>query len=280
MIFQEIKPSPILQDLVRNYLIVNLEGASEFPVKPYPARIEQALVFFARGYIECWEPESKKKTRIARNAIFGQQVSRLNFQSVSEGDFMMIMVMFQPGGMFRFLNMAASELSGIYSDAELLIGQELRIVNDAVANTTDYKKMIAYVENYLLSKKSSIKLEQHRIDKIGNLLLDNPYHFSLDDLADQACLSPRQLERKFNERFGIGPKIYQRISRFYKAFECKEKNPHLDWLSVAISNGYTDYYHLVKDFKQFACVRPNILLKENEKRPEAVLRNFMKNYDS
>jgi AraC-like DNA-binding protein len=276
MIFQEIKPSPILQELVRNYLIVNLESESKLPATRYPARIEQALVFFARGYIECSDPENKQKTRIARNAIFGQQISRLNFQSIAQGDFMMIMVIFQPGALHQFLKIPAYELSGNFCDAEQFIGYELKSVNDAIANTLDYKRMIDYVEQYLIAKSASRTFEKHRIDKIGKLLLDSPRNFSLDYLADQACFSPRQLERKFHQRFGIGPKVYQRISRFYKAFEFKEKNPTIDWLTIALKFGYTDYYHLVKDCNQFACVTPNILLHEYANRPEAVLINFMR----
>lgn len=70
---------------------------------------------------------------------------------------------------------------------------------------------------------------------------------------------------------GIGPKLYSRISRFYQAFQYKEMHPHLDWLSVAVHFGYSDYDHLAKDFKQFANVTPNLLLKENAQRPEIIV---------
>ena len=93
----------------------------------------------------------------------------------------------------------------------------------------------------------------------------------LDWLANQANLSPRQFERKFNERIGIGPKLYSRISRFYQTFDYKEKHPAIDWLTVAVQFGYTDYSHLAKDFKQFANVTPNIMVKEYAQRPEIIV---------
>lgn len=148
MIVSELLPCPVLQPYVRNYLLIHLEHLPEGLYKPYPARIEQALVFFARGH---------------------------------------------------------------------------------------------------------------------------PTPFSLDWLANQANLSPRQFERKFSERMGIGPKLYSRISRFYQTFDYKEKHPQIDWLTVAVRFGYTDYDHLAKDFKQFTNVTPNIILREYAQRPEMIV---------
>jgi len=270
MIFKEIRPSGELQELVRYYLLVNLSfDVSPFPVKPYPARIEQALVFFGRGHIECIDPGNQTRKRITRNAIFGQQVSRLNFQPVGSPDFLMLMVIFQPGAMHRILRVPSYELSQLYCDAESVMNSALQDVNDAIANSPTYPQMIQHVENFLIRKKSSLDIDRHPIDRIGNLLLHNPTLFSLDYISRQANLSPRQLERKFHERIGVRPKLYSRISRFFKAFEYKELNPHTDWLTIALQFGYADYYHLSKDFKQFATVTPNIMIEEWYERPEA-----------
>ena len=275
MIFQEVKPLPQLQDLVKNYLLVNLKSETDLSATPYATRIEQTLIFFARGYILCKNPETGITSQISKNAVFGQQISRLNFQAVQQEDFMMLMVIFQPGGLHRLLGVPASELLETFCDAALFLNQELNSVNNAIANTYNYQKMIDYVDRFLLAKISSIKLERHRIDRIGNYLMENPDYFSLDYISNQACLSPRQLERKFKERFGIGPKLYNRISRFYKAFMYKDKNPETDWMTVALTFGYSDYNHMAKDFKQFANVTPNILLEEYAKRPEAFANRFI-----
>ena len=102
--------------------------------------------------------------------------------------------------------------------------------------------------------------------------MQNPTRFSLDWLAGQACLSPRQLERKFVERVGVGPKLFSRIARFHQAFLWKEAHSGTDWLSVAVRFGYTDFHHLFKDFREFAGVTPNSLLAEYALSPEKILR--------
>ena len=272
MIVNEVLPCPVLRPYVRNYLLLHLEHVpDEYRIKPYPTRIEQALVFFARGHIESHDPHTGIVSRVASNALFGQHVSRRNFKTFEDPDFLMLMVIFQPGAMHRPLGFSSNELTSQFCDAEAIINPELQSVNDQIANADNYAAMIEQAESYLLRKLRNIRIDAHPIDRIGTLLLHNPTPFSLDWLANQANLSPRQFERKFNERIGIGPKLYSRISRFYQTFAYKEKHPHLDWLTVAVQFGYTDYNHLAKDFKQFTNVTPNIILREYAQRPEIIV---------
>ena len=272
MIYQEIRPCPTLQPFVQNYLLVHFDQVPDNQrMKPYPTRIEQALVFFARGYIQSHDPLTNTTTKIAPNALFGQHVSRLNFHTFTEPDFLMLMVIFQPGAMYRLLGFSSNELTQEFCDAEAILNTELKSVNDQIANASHYPEMIDRAEDYLLRKLRTVKIDTHPIDRIGDLLLHNPTPFSLDWLANQANLSPRQFERKFSERMGIGPKLYSRISRFYQTFDYKEKHPQIDWLTVAVRFGYTDYDHLAKDFKQFTNVTPNIILREYAQRPEMIV---------
>lgn len=269
MMFRDIPPCRALQPFVRTFRLVNLHySPDDFPKTPYPARLEQALVFFARGHIQCHDPQTGITTRIASNALFGQHVSRLNFQCVVTLDYLMLMVVFQPGALHRLLGLSSNELTGVFCDAESVLNAELRVVNDQIANAADYAAMIERAEEYMLRKVRQAKLDAHPIDRIGQLLLTTPAPFSLDWLADQANLSPRQFERKFTERMGIGPKMYSRISRFFQTLQYKDGHPELDWLSVAVQFGYTDYDHLAKDFKHFANVTPTIMIKEYGQRPE------------
>lgn len=272
MVVSELLPQPVLRAYIRNYLLIHLDQfPDDYRVKPYPTRIEQALVFFAKGRIESHDPHTGITSKIASNALFGQHVSRLNFHTFPEPEFLMLMVVFQPGAMHRLLGFSSNELTQEFCDAEMILNAELRSVNDQIANAITYASMIERAEDYLLRKLRTAKTGTHSIDRIGTLLLHNPIPFSLDWLANQANLSPRQFERKFSERMGIGPKLYSRISRFYQTFDYKEKHPNVDWLTVAVQYGYTDYAHLAKDFKQFTHVTPNLILKEYAQRPEIIV---------
>jgi AraC-like DNA-binding protein len=272
MIFTEILPCVPLRPFVDNFLLMNFDlKEAQQAIKPYPTRIEQALVFFVRGYIRAYDVHTKQFSSIAKNALFGQQVSRLDFHPYADDDFMMIMVVFRPGAFRQLLAVPSHELTCQFIDAESILASELRPVNEEIANAKDYPAMIGCLEQYLLKKYNAINVSRDPIDRIAQLLIDKPCDFSLDWLANQANLSPRQFQRRFNDRIGIGPKIYSRISRFSKALNFKEANPGIDWLTVSLHFGYSDYYHLAKDFKQFAHTTPNSMLQEYAQRLEMVL---------
>lgn len=269
MIYQEIIPCLRLQPFIKNYLLFDTDYVPDsFSLKPYPTRVEQALNFFVKGYIKSENVLTGEITKIAQNALFGQQIERLNLHTISQPEFLMFMVVFQPGAMHRLLGYKSTEFTSVFCDAEEVLSTDLQYVNDRIGNSKSYLEMVDHVEYFLLNKLKTVKIEFHKIDNVAQLIDKNPSRFSLDWLANQSNLSPRQLERKFSERMGAGPKLYSRIGRFYNAFMYKESNPKVDWLTIAIDFGYTDYYHLAKDFKQFANVTPNIMMDQYAKRPE------------
>ncbi|MDQ6608398.1 MAG: helix-turn-helix domain-containing protein, partial [Bacteroidota bacterium] len=156
-------------------------------------------------------------------------------------------------------------------DAELILGREIATVNEQLANAKSYDKMLNIIEAFLWKKIQQIKDELHPVDKIGQLIFENPHHFSLNKFANKACLSASQMERRFVQQVGIPPKFFARICRFYQAFIMKERNPSLNWLNIAWETGYTDYQHLVKDFKEFSGSTPKFLFEEESNSPEQYL---------
>ncbi len=144
----------------------------------------------------------------------------------------------------------------------MVLGGAVREVDSDLAGASDYESMRAIVETYLWKKIRHLKEDNHPFEKIGQLIQAKPQSFHLDKIAREACLSPSQFERKFQIQTGVTPKFFSRICRFFQAFELKARNPALDWLSIAIRSGYTDYQHLVKDFKQFSGNVPNVLIAD------------------
>jgi AraC-like DNA-binding protein len=187
----------------------------------------------------------------------------------------MVKVIFQTGAMYRLLGIPSFEFQSLDIDSDCILpAHEIKSVNEQLLNTQNYAEMINIVERYMTSKIKKVKTEIHPIDRVAEMITLYPTTFSLDDYARKAFLSTRQFDRKFVERIGITPRLFQRIARFHHAFDMKDKNPRLDWLSVAYDSGYTDYQHLVKDFKAFSTLTPNLLLDRNTERhdPAKVLK--------
>ncbi len=77
-------------------------------------------------------------------------------------------------------------------------------------------------------------------------------------LAYGLGISVRQLERRFNDEVGIGPKLLSRIQRFQRVFWALDSSA--DWVDVAVRCGYFDQAHLISEFRSFAGHAPMSLL--------------------
>jgi AraC-like DNA-binding protein len=272
MIFSSIAPSPGLRDVIRDYLIAHFRFDPEqtVPHKRHSPKPEQGITFFVRGRPSIPSPLTKEAREAPPVTIFGQQMNRCNVYLPPE--FLMFRVHFQPGALFRVVNFPLHEFGEDYFDAEMILGRDVREVSERLANSTSYAEMVEVVEAYLVRSLARTTQNVLPVDRAAARLTADPRHISLDWLARQACLSPRQFNRKFTERIGVGPKLYSRLVRYHRAYLFKAAHPAIAWPTVAIECGYTDYQHLVRDFRQFTDATPNSWLQEDAASPENVLR--------
>jgi AraC-like DNA-binding protein len=269
--FSYIAPAPDLLHVVRDYLIAHFhfDQDSSPPRRQYVPKPEQGLTFFVRGRPSMISPTTGAVDEAPSVALFGQQALRCDVQLACE--FLMLRVHFRPGALFRMLNVPLYELGAGYFDAEEVLGQDIRDVSDGLVTARSYGEMIGRVEAFLRRRMERSARDMHAVDRVASHLLTEPVQPSVDWLAQQACLSPRQFNRRFTERMGVGAKLYGRLVRFNRACVFKAANPATAWPAVALKFGYTDYQHLVRDFRHFADAAPNTWLREENKSPERLL---------
>lgn len=270
MVFSCIGPSPGLRAFVRDYLIAHFlfDPQKAIPHKRYAPKPEQGVTFFVRGRPNIVNPLTGELHVAPPVAIFGQQMNRCDVHLAPE--FLMFRVHFQPGALFRMLNIPLGEFGEDYFDAELVLGREVRDVSEQLAMVRSYTEIVTTVEAYLSRMLGGAK-HILPVDRAAAQLTMDSVHTSLDCLARQACLSPRQFNRKFTERIGVGPKLYSRLLRFHNAYLFKAAHPTVAWPTVAIQFDYTDYQHMVRDFWQFTNTTPNVWLQEDGASPENAL---------
>ncbi|MEO6286010.1 MAG: helix-turn-helix domain-containing protein [Dyadobacter sp.] len=268
MICKRISPASTVSSYVKEYLLLHMvfDHDAPAPVKAYPINPEEGMTFQIIGNLVAESPELKLFEKRPKTYVFGQPDYRQNFHLTHE--FMFVHVRFQPGALFQLSGIPMNELVHQGVDAALIFGQDIGEVDDRLANAPDYASIPSILDAFFLKRILGLKHKIQPFDKIGRLILASPQQFDLARMADQACLSVRQFENRFVRQIGITPKYYARICRFYQAYEMKEFNPELDWLSVALHSGYSDYQHLVKDFKQFAGTAPNALIEQSNQNPE------------
>lgn len=212
----------------------------------------------------------KKQIERPRSVITGQFTNRID-RLTTCSEFLMIMIIFKPGALHRITGIRSSEISNKHIDIESLFPQQTKLLNEQLANAGNYTDMISFIEKYLSGLISKARIKRQPADDIFSIMLENNEKFSLTWLANQACLSTRQFERKADDYLGINPSHFARIVRFNQSYEMRLKKPPADWLSIAITCGYHDYQHLVKDYKEFASTTPNKLFEDESKSLERVL---------
>jgi AraC-like DNA-binding protein len=77
----------------------------------------------------------------------------------------------------------------------------------------------------------------------------------VDTLAAELGCSRRYLVAGFREQVGVPPKTLARILRFHRAVGMMGSGP--GWAEIALSCGYYDQAHLIRDFNQFAGSSPS-----------------------
>lgn len=130
MIFKLVQPCPPLTEYVRSYQLIHFVFASsmEKPVKPYPPRPEQCIIFYPRDPLTIEYQSTGQKIVQARSIISGQVVSRQNLHIGN--NYIVIKVSFYPGALFHFTQMPLTNITDWNVDAESVFSKEIRLVNE------------------------------------------------------------------------------------------------------------------------------------------------------
>lgn len=268
MILKDFVPAPDVHAFVQLFRIVHLEFSKEdaIPIKAYPPRPEQCLAFYPYDKERVAYASSNKVVNNLPVVLYGQFTQVTN--RMIGHKFLVFQVVFLPGAIYQLTGIPSNELVDEYLDASIFFGNQVHEVNEQLFEAGTYEAMIHIGNQFirkLMAKSKSLVLP---IDSVCAQLLNTINHFTIDQIAQKAYYSNRQLERKFKERTGVNPKLFMRIIRFDNAFRQKNSFPKMEWLRIAMECDYHDYQHLVKDYKDFTQLTPNQFHLIEAKAPE------------
>lgn len=170
-------------------------------------------------------------------------------------------IRFLPAGIHHFMNFPVSQLQN-----QML---EISYVNSAwrdwsaqVFEKNNSHDRVGCTNTFLTGLLGRVNANIHPA------FLQALYHILLSggDLPIQkkaaAWISPRQLQRLFNEHIGCTPKLFSRIVRFQKILHhYTGPKPKKDNF-IFYHHGYSDQAHFIKEFKQLYGNTPGALGKE------------------
>lgn len=117
------------------------------------------------------------------------------------------------------------------------------------------EERIRFTQNYLLQALRE-RREKPAVMNAVYHILKNEGRAAPTDAAAYACISPRQLERLFQELVGVPPKKFARLVRYQQVWHAVLFERGFDVQDVVHRFGFTDQSHLLRDFKRFHTLTP------------------------
>ncbi len=257
---EQCKIHPALRSLIRHIVIIEADFGN-IPVSiagNYMPSPDQAMFINLYTRLKSKKSGENNFNSVTSCTLIGAQVTP--FKLLVQESHKTVSIIFQPGGLNRFLNIPMTEIFDNGYPAREVVGREIEELLDKSHDTISLHELDSIVQSYFLRKLSQVK-EPLPIDGALQYLLTN-YNTNMDRIAGMACMSIRNFERKCKERLGMPAKMYARIARFHKAYKILESKPIISWPDLTYEVGYYDQTHFIKDFKEFAKVTPTILHKE------------------
>lgn len=125
-------------------------------------------------------------------------------------------------------------------------------------NSIDEK--IAFVETFV--QRSSIGINTpEALHKTLQYIHKIKGKSTVRNVTHDAGVNYKWLERSFVQHIGLLPKEYIQLQRFIYAYYELVENKNVDLMRIAISNGYYDSNHFLKDFKGYTGKTPLEYLK-------------------
>ena len=256
---QSAAPQPALRPLIRAYVQREARLGTQELVEPVVARLGVMLEFEFAGAYEVRNYGSNLLDATFPISVIGPQTwrrARLIIRDHVES----LVVMFQPTGFHALFGIPTWPLSEAGTEGHSVLGPAASRLHQRLGNLRSFAERVHLLDGFFLGLLQSpasvdpIEKAFYRLSTPGPLV-------RVDEIARQAGVSLRHLERRSLACAGVSPKALARISRFSRALHLRTQGK-LTWTEIAQRAGYHDHMHMVRDFRVFAGDAPTSALEE------------------
>lgn len=247
--FRIIPPSPALQPYIRYYWILQDDSTATVSERTLPTGCIQMVFHRGKRLLS-----STKQELQPQYFICGQEMGYTDVQST--GDLDMIVVVFQPYTAKVFFQTPIHLFRGGRIAIEDVEDKELVILSTKIADAENHNACIGLIEQFLYHRLA--ELPEHNVKRLSAVVyqINTQPQVDIVQLADTACLSPKQFSRIFVEHVGASPKEFIRIVRLQRALFMMQQHPQIGFAQIAYSCGFSDQSHMIKEFKLFSGYTP------------------------
>lgn len=119
------------------------------------------------------------------------------------------------------------------------------------------QNVFAYLDGFLVNRLSK---PRYNLLPVVADVQDQRGHIDIKTLAQDHCMTLRQLERLFKQQIGITPKEFSNFVRYQHAHSMIQKNiSNRSLEDIAFECGYCDHSHLTNEFKRYTGSSPSMV---------------------
>ena len=163
-------------------------------------------------------------------------------------------VLFQPDGFRALFGIPASIFVNTAIEGHSVLGPGVTRLFEQLGNTNAFAGRVTLLDSFLLKRLAATQ-PLGRIHRALTSLIETGNQARVADVARQAGITIRQLERKSLDYAGVSPKLLVRIARFQRALRMKSSGS-ASWSEIAHNLDYYDQMHMIRDFCAFAGEAP------------------------
>lgn len=166
-------------------------------------------------------------------------------------------IKFKPGGFYPFIKKNVSGLTNKIVNITDFFDINSKSLEESILLQEEDENMIKAAENFLFNiipeKDENVLL----INNIFKQIISNGKITKVEDLVNKININKRTLQRLFNQYVGVTPKWVIKRYRLHEAVERLASKKKIDWVKFALSLGYFDQAHFIKDFKSIIRITPS-----------------------
>lgn len=196
----------------------------------------------------------------SESILIGQVTKPYLFRST--GEVSMLGVRFFPHSAHHFFDIAVNEVNDSAPDLELLWNKQYRSLRNRIKEAVNIHQTVSMLESFFLKKIKSLKVtaRDRYLSYACRTILQGKGNIPINEISGDIGISNRYLERIFQHKTGISPKLFSRVIRFQHTL--KYISAEYSLTEVALNNGYFDQPHFIRDFKDFTGLAPKDFIHE------------------
>jgi AraC-like DNA-binding protein len=179
-----------------------------------------------------------------------------SFMSDAADERAILGVHFKPGGAVAILGIPAREFRDRHVNLRDIWGPPATTLHERLCALNDPLDRFRFLELALLQHLLPPPNGHAGVRSALDAFFGSHGQARTRDLASGAGLSQRRFIELFAGEVGLTPKLFGRVLRFQHALHRSQDEMSIDWAQLAVTCGYFDQSHLIRDFTALASVSP------------------------